>query len=103
MAGRGQMLKSELNLSRDRSNGHGLSQSVLPEIAHQAAPGALAVRQKDRCDRNNFPRNRALFFNKESVRPRGVEFVALWTAIHYPAIALAAFLGIGCGQGRGHG
>ena len=94
LTGSRELLQERTQSEPGSLRGNRLSQRVLPEITHQAAPGALAVGQKDRGDRNNFAGGRVFFLNEECVRPRGIELVALWTAIQYPAIALAAFLGI---------
>ena len=49
---RREALQSVVNLCRNRSRWHRLRQRVLPEIAHQASPGALAVGEKDGGDGN---------------------------------------------------
>ena len=44
---RGQRGEGAGDLRGDRPEGSGFGEGVLPEIAHEAAPGALAVGQKE--------------------------------------------------------
>ena len=54
LPGRRQRCEGVLDLRGDRAGRHGFLQRVLPQVAHQAAPGAFAVRQEDRGDWNDF-------------------------------------------------
>src|SRR6185437_1186209 len=49
---------------------------VPPQVAHQAAPWALPIREKDGCNRDQFSGSGALALNMECVRLPWVQLVA---------------------------
>ena len=54
LARRRQLRQSIINLRRNSARRQSFCQRVLPQVAHEAAPGAFSIRQEDRRDRDQF-------------------------------------------------
>ena len=100
----------EIDLRRDGSGRHGSGERVLPQVAHQAAPRALAIRQEDRRDRHDFAGLRTLLFDEKRVWTRGLHRVSRSAPRENPAVALrrrawvaGGVRGGRCDPRKGHG
>src|SRR5262249_33309112 len=67
------------NLRGDRASGNGLLRRVPPEIAHQAAPGALPVGEQDRGNGNDVAAFGRFLFHEHPDRPRRIDGRTRWT------------------------
>lgn len=76
-----------VDLRRDSSCGEGFGERVLPEVAHEAAVGALAVGEEDGGDGNDLVRSRVLVFEVKSVGALRVECVSLRSLGDDPVVA----------------
>ena len=70
-----QLLQRVIDLRWNCTSGGYIFQSVLPQIAHQAAPRALAIRQKDRRYRHNLPRRAPFLLDKKKPWPPRIDRV----------------------------
>ncbi len=66
------------NLMRDGAKGDGLGEGVLPEVAHQAAPGTFFVGQENAGGKDDSAGSGTLFFEEEGVGFKGVNDRAGW-------------------------
>ena len=94
LAGFYELPQREVDLLRDRARRNGFGQRIFPEIAHQTAPRAFAIRQKDRCDANDFARLRALVFHEKCGRFSWIDSVPHRTPRENPFVAFARRIGI---------
>ena len=78
----------------DGSDGYGFGEGVLPEIAHEAAPGALAIGEEEGGYGDDFFCGGVLLFYEEGVGAVGVELVALRTVGEDPLVAVGAIFRI---------
>ena len=77
---RRQMRERRPDLLGNRPGRNRFRQGVAPEIAHQAAPGAFAIREEDCRDPDHLAGRRALPFKQKAVRLEGIELVSRWPA-----------------------
>src|ERR1043166_8081665 len=91
--------QSHVNLPRNRSGRHRFVERVLPQIAHQTAPGTFPVRKKYRRDRDNFAGLRSLAFAEKCDGLRWIQRPSRRTAGKNPPVTLGRTLRIG----RRHG
>ena len=71
-----EVFEGVVNLCWNRSCRHRFGQCALPEVAHQAAPGAFAISEEYGCDGDYLSLGRPLVFDEESIRPQPVERIA---------------------------
>ncbi len=100
------MRQRVVDLCRDSADRYGFGQGIFPKIAHQAAPGALAVGEDKRRDWYDFSGCRPLVFYKESVWAQRIKTipdeVRFGTAFENPFIAVRLCFWIGSLQGTTH-
>src|SRR5205814_6056728 len=84
----GEARQGVINLGRNGAEGNGLRERVSPQIAHQAAPGTLAVGQKDGRDIHEFAGLGPLLLDKKRVRPLRIQFVSSRSPGENPGINL---------------
>ena len=87
------------DLGRDRPGAGALLERVLPQVAHQASPGALAVRQEDGGDVDCATRLVGLRLDEGAVGAPRVEGIARGPAFQDPAVPRAGRVRVG----RAHG
>lgn len=95
LAGGRELLEGVVDLRGNGSEGHGFSEGVLPEVAHEATPGTLSVGEEDGGYRKDFACGCVLVFDEEGVGTRGVERVSLRTLRENPLVAVVAALWVG--------
>src|ERR1043166_3069569 len=84
----GEARQGVINLGRNCACGDGLRERVSPQVAHQAAPGTLAVGQEDRRDIYKFAGVGPLLLEKKGVRPLRIECVTSGSPGENPGINL---------------
>ena len=105
LTGWGELGEGVVDLGGDGSDGYGFGEGVLPEIAHEAAPGALAVGEEEGGYGDDFFCGGVLLFYEEGVGAVGVELVALRTLgrIHWSRSVRFSGYGDGVLIGRARG
>src|SRR2546428_2281222 len=78
LARRRQLRQSIIYLRRNRAQRQRFCQRVLPQVAHQAAPGAFSIRQEDRRDRDEFAGFCPLLLQQKGIGALRVERVSTW-------------------------
>ena len=87
------------DLRGDRSRRRRLRKCVLPQVAHQAPPGALAVSQEDRGDGHDLAVLCGLLLDERRVGARWVEVIALRALLEDPTVPFPVRRRIGEAQG----
>lgn len=84
----GKARQGVINLCGDGTDRNRLRERVLPQVAHQAAPGTLAIGEEDGRDIHEFAGLGPLLLEKEGVRPLRIEFVSSGPPGENPGINL---------------
>src|SRR5580698_1244881 len=81
-----QLRESIFDLMWNRAERNGLHRCILPEVAHQATPGTLAICKEDGRYWNHFPVCGTLSFYQKGIGFRGIYNRAGWALIENPLI-----------------
>src|SRR5439155_6335848 len=78
LARRRQLRQSVIYLRRNSARRQSFCQCVSPKVAHQAAPGALSIRQEDRRDRDQLAGLYPLLLQQKGMGAPRVERISSW-------------------------
>ena len=82
------LLQSKVDLRGNGPDRRRFRERVFPQVAHEAAPRAFAVREKDGGDRDDFPLLGQFFLNAVSERAKWIQCASRGSARQNPLVSL---------------